>query len=231
MSTNDKDQNKTSRLTKHLHLMGVEPTSGLKPGELSQEKQLMDAVGDMPPLDFDKAEVRHPKPIRPSHWFAAGLGVAAAATMTFYVMQPRERVDLGPGLRVKGDIGAATVYFDHEGKVGKLTSGMTLESGTKVRVEVSAHGDAFAYMTVADRNSQLLTDATGLRLALKAGEKASFPGALELTGESEGETILVLICPAAAEAGVAATDVAAAFQTRQMDGALAPCKLEAVPLR
>lgn len=233
MTTNDSDDTKRqdSRLAKHLHLLGVETSSTATVDSLAREKRLLDAVGDLPGLDFARPEAQGSRPSRRSRQLSGLLGFAAAAGLTVLVFSQREDQDQSHGVRIKGDIGVATVYFDKDGQSGTLTPGTTLQDGTRVRVEVTAHGDSTAYMTVADRDSKLLTDPMGLKLDLKAGEKRFFPGALELTGESEGETILVLLCAADLDASISAMDLTTAFQTRQLDAALATCKLQAVPLR
>ena len=103
----------------------------------------------------------------------------------------------GPAYRIKG-APVVQVFWERQGVVQKFVSGTTLKNGDRVRAEVLTPVDSAAYLLVTDANGNMLSPSQQVldgALRLEKGAKRSFPGSLELVGISQGEQLLVVVCP------------------------------------
>jgi hypothetical protein len=237
----DKNGSDASRLRRHLAIMGLE--DGVPEAELTAERRAMSEAKPLP-LTFPK-EAPQRAPAAASReapaqtrgfgwpklgWSAGGLLLAAGLALVVLRNQP----DATPGFTVKG-AGSVQVFYEQDGKVEPLASGMRLHEGAKVKAEVQAGGSAArAFWGVASKDGKLLTDAAWIwqaRLDLGEGEKRQFAGSLALDGPSEGETLGVVLCPAGAVKEPLVAGVAEAIAGKPLPADLAGCRVERFPLR
>lgn len=184
--TNDQDKKSPSRLDRHLSILGLgDPVAEEL---LAADRQVMtEAVPRK--LRFPPAK----KPA-PAFW-QMGVGVLLAASLAVILYRNRDTDD--GGFRVKGGASVA-LYFEQDGQVQQWKAGTTLKEGAKIRAEVVAGKPTLAFWGVTAKGGRLLSEPHWIlenRLLLAAGEKKFFPGSLELSGPSEGETLVVSICP------------------------------------
>lgn len=130
-------------------------------------------------------------------WAFAAVG-AAAILAGILVFKPAD----GDWTGVKGS-NQVRLYWEREGVVHHFEPGDRLETGDRVRAEIDAENSMIAYWLVTGRDGRAQVDTAFVlasAVAVKAGESAPFAQGLRLTGESSGETLTVLICPAAIDA-------------------------------
>jgi hypothetical protein len=104
------------------------------------------------------------------------------------------------GIRVKGN-DKVILYRERQGQVSQIASfeqSLRLENGDRVRVEVLAAAPRKAFYFISSTaQSRVLTaveDIFSEQLTLAPGDRAIFPGSIELVGENEGETLNVILC-------------------------------------
>lgn len=185
--TNDQDKKGPSRLDRHLSVLGLGDT--LPEGEVAADRRVM-------------AEARPKRltfPERKSAAFFAkwqmGFALLAAAAVAVVLYQNQSAPD--GAFTIKGGASVA-IFFEQAGQVRPWTTGTKLEEGAKVRAEVLAVKPSVAFWGVTAKGGRLLSEPDWIvanRIGLAAGEKKFFPGSLELSGPSEGETLVVSVCP------------------------------------
>ncbi len=193
--TDDQDKKPPSRLDRHLSILGL--GDSLPEDQLAADRRLMTEAR---PKGLTFPEVKKPSFLSAladhrSKWQMGLAGLAAAVIAVVLYKNPSSP---DGAYTIKGGASVA-IYFEQAGQVKSWTTGTVLAEGTKVRAEVLAVKPTVAFWGVTAKGGRLLSDSRWIldnRLPLAAGEKKFFPGSLELSGPSEGETLVVAICPA-----------------------------------
>ena len=229
-----------SRFDRQLAVLGVNGGNEVSPADLAAEKRLIDAATPKP-LEFPSTATE-PMPGRNAmRWMGIGGVFALAAAAIFLVMKAEPRTDAPPGWMMKGGT-SARVFVEEGGAVKEWSAARPLDAGARVKVEVAVQEASTAFWGVVGRGPKLLSDVAWIgqnRLTLPAGGKGSFAGSLELDGKSEGENLVVVVCPASILAGKAdgeATVAIGALMTsvvanQEGAGPMAGCWWRAYPLR
>lgn len=232
------DQQKpSSRLGKHLQIIGAEKGSFTEP-ELEFERS---GIGSMNPPSLKLDQIRPLKiPEKRVAKFTYGrmsaIGVGLAAMIAVIVFSPKE----DDGFRVKG-AGQVQVFADFEGSVTSWDKLSKLNNGTKLRIEIKAFDDVTAVVGVVDRNFNDLFSAETVwdkKIQIQKGDVGLSSGSIELTGEDEGEILITAVCATAQFPADLASfrdlwvDVKSAFLKKpSMKVNVAGCQTEAISLR
>lgn len=202
---------RSSLLTQHLRLLGLEP-GALDAAGVAEAQRV--AEFELPPLalfpaaDADDADVTAVLPLkrgapltrRPATWGVAAL--LAATLAAFVLLRPfgREGVD-SPELRIKGE-SKVWLYWERGGVATAWQSDTTLMNGDRVRAEILASVPTTALVLVESGDGRLLSDpaqALSERLELAAGARDTFKDSVKLVGSNEGERLVVVLCEGGAE--------------------------------
>ena len=238
----DKD-NRPSRLERQMAILGLGSDS-LPEESLTAERQAM-AETDPRPLVFPESVVlgaqgvttfaaapgaeaasrllRHKRA-----YITATLGGLVAACAAFFVLR---QGPIEPPLQVMGG-GDVRVFSEVGGTVQAFVSNTGLPTGARVKAEVLASVPSVAFWGVVARDGRLLSDPAWIvqnRLDLAVGERRAFKGSLALEGPSEGESLIVVTCPAATTTDLA--EVVARSLAAKLPEALRACRTQRFLLR
>ncbi len=192
--TNDQDKKQPSRLDRHLSILGL--GDSLPEDQLAAERRLMTEARPKR-LTFPAARKPGFLTALADHRSKWQMGLAGLAAAVIAVVLYKNPSPSDGTYTIKGGAGVA-IYFEQGGQVKAWTTGTVLAEGAKVRAEVLAVKPTMAFWGVTAKGGRLLSESHWIlenRLPLAAGEKKFFPGSLELSGPSEGEVLVVAICP------------------------------------
>lgn len=173
-------------LTKYIQALGLDGRDPRAEPELARD---LGAI-DLPPL------VLPPRRRRRS-WEALAAALAACAILG--ALAWRQLLPADADLTVKGDA-HVTIFAEQNGTVKELKPGMRLGNGDRALAEVLASERTLAYWGTFDREGMNLESWGIVResaMELRPGERKTFPSSLKLEGKNEGETVVVVTCPAA----------------------------------
>lgn len=125
-------------------------------------------------------------------WFVGGGLVAATCLVAIVVYLQRPVEDL----MVKG-LTKVFVIIERQGETLLWQEQEQLTSGTRVNAEVLSDEPSIAFLGVYGKTGQLLSDTNQMAanaLNLTVGQREPFRRGFELTGENEGETLVVVVC-------------------------------------
>jgi hypothetical protein len=141
----------------------------------------------LPPLVLPARLARR----KPWLWGAGALALAAATA--FFVLKPAPPAPV----TFKGGLGKTWVVWQRDGRNLQWSHSAHGLEGDQYTAEVLADFDSTAFLAIYDQGGQLLSPARDVvagHLELLAGERATFSQKFELTGENDGEVLVVVVC-------------------------------------
>jgi hypothetical protein len=215
MSYENKMGSKPSFFTRHLHITGIETSTSFNEADVAADLQAMDRF-DLPSLDFRsvaktsaKKDQQFMRLITASRELIDNLfsqhgellGVAAMLLLFILPFSTFQNDSLNSNaIRAKGG-DKITIYKERNGQVTQIATfdqSLALENGDRIRIEVLAGAarHVFYYISSFSKREVLspVNDIQAEGMLLKAGDRAIFPGSVELVGVNEGETLNILLC-------------------------------------
>jgi hypothetical protein len=206
---------KPSFFTKHLHITGIETSSLVSESDIAGDLKAMDGI-DLPNLDFRSVARNSEKKKLPlvrlldasrsfiNNLFSEHTELLGVAAMLLLFILPlstmKSASEVTEVIRAKGG-DKITIYKERQGTVSQIArfeQSLALENGDRIRIEVLAGAERHAFYFISSASKmQVLSSVQEIQaegISLKAGDRAIFPGSVELIGVNEGETLNVLLC-------------------------------------
>lgn len=185
-----------SLLAKQMKILGLDnaENSGL---DVKDERERIESLS-LPPLVLPQTRGLH----KPVLW-GGFVGFAVAACFALMVWPKIQSTHDLNSYSMKGlEKSQIQIFHKRNDIVERFTPGQKLIAGDYIRVALTAGNTGVAYLTYFDHQHRPLVGldkffSTGL--AVNAGEKFEFPGSVKLTGESQGETVVVVLCTIAGQ--------------------------------
>ncbi len=240
---------KPSFFSRHLHITGIETSSHVTVEDLSDDLAAMDSF-ELPSLDFRSATKSVERDLNPiARLLITGrqlvdqlfsqhselLGVAAMLLLFILPLSTfKKESTVLDSIRAKGS-DKVVLYRERSGEIsqiGTFENSLALTNGDRIRVEVLAATQKHAFYFISNSQQKVLTPVEGMfseRMLLKSGDRAIFPGSIELIGENEGESLHVLLC----DEGLGATQLTEITSEYMMKGRTVAkgCLLKTIRLR
>ena len=182
-----------SLYAKHAKILGIEGPD--VPVYSGSDKSIQDEMAGLDRIDLP--ELQLPNIVqRKTAW--PWLEMAVAAGLCGLMIWGKTQWDGAEDLRQKGaGSSVVQIHFQRGDLVLSQDDGKLLQAGDFVRVALTPARSGLAALLFFNDQNKLLSPLTGLDGALKsvtAGQPFEFPGSVQLTGVSEGEKVVVLIC-------------------------------------
>jgi hypothetical protein len=120
-----------------------------------------------------------------------GIGLAVAASLLLFInLKPQD------DYAIKGTSHISIVQ-ERSGVRSIFGREDTLQEGDKANAEILVSENTIAFMGVINSKGKMLSSHTDIlqnSLKISAGQKSYFPIAVELIGETEGETMIIVTC-------------------------------------
>jgi len=224
MIREDETRAKASFFSRHLHITGVEVSEHISATDVASDIEAMDLL-KLPNLDLSAVATNSAQNVAffnravnscqdfYDKFFVSNAEFLGVAAMLLLFIIPfstfRNDAVLKEEIRAKGS-DRITIYRERNAQVVQITTfdqPLALLNGDRIRVEVLTSTEKTAYYFISSGlHGRVLTgvdEMLGERMAMAPGERAIFPGSIELIGENEGETLNVVLCSAPLESSQA----------------------------
>ena len=185
-----------SLLAKQMKILGLAHKENSEL-DVKDEHERIESLS-LPPLVLPKTRSLH----KPVLWGGC-IGFAVAAALALMVWPKIQSAHDMNSYSMKGlEKSQIQIFHKRNDVVERFIPGQKLLAGDYIRVSLTAGNTGIAYLTYFDHQHQplvVLDKFFSTGLAVKAGEKIEFPGSVKLTGENQGETVVVVLCTIAGQ--------------------------------